>query len=365
MKKRILFITGSMNQTTQMQQIAEELSDYDCWFSQIFTDSPTHNFLLKYTKLADTTILADSFRENAEKYLTQYGHKIDYKAEVNKYDLVVYCSDMLVPMRMRHKKIVWVQEGMIDPYTKWSNWVKKLHLPPYWSGDTSLNGSSNVCDVYCAASEGYKNYFSTRGTEGGKIFVTGIPNYDNLQQFSSNNFKHHGYVMVATSDMRETYRRDDRIDFIDECVKIADGRRLLFKLHPNEEIDRALPEIKHNTPEGTLVYWGGNTNEMIANCDELITQYSTVVYTGIALGKKVHSYFDVEELKRLCPIQNNGTSSKNIAHIVRNFVEFEGKKEDFAQQFHYEPYKDEVDLMLENLKVKRKKGSPEYSELRG
>ena len=162
--------------------------------------------------------------------------------------------------------------------------------------------------------------------------------------------------MAATSDMRETYRRDDRIDFIKECVKIADGRRLLFKLHPNEEIDRALPEIKHNTPEGTLIYWGGNTNEMIANCIELITQYSTVVYTGIALGKKVHSYFDVEELKRLTPIQNNGTSAKNIAHIVRNFVEFEGKKEDFAKQFQYEPYKDEVEIMLENLKVKRKKG---------
>ena len=356
MTKKILFITGSMNQTTQMQKIAIELPEYDCWFSQLFTDAPAHNFLLKYTKVGETTILGDLFKENSEKYLTKFGSKIYYKAEINAYDLVVYCSDMLIPPRMRHRKLIWVQEGMVDPYTKWSNVVKKLHFPPYWSGDTSLNGSLNVCDVYCAASEGYKDYFKMRGTEGGKIFVTGIPNYDNLQQYSSNNFPHRGYVMAATSDMRETYRRDDRIDFIKECVKIADGRRLLFKLHPNEEIDRAMPEIKHNTPDGTMIYWGGNTNEMIANCTELITQYSTVVYTGMALGKKVHSYFDVEELKRLTPIQNNGTSAKNIAHIVRNFVEFEGKKEDFAKQFHFEPYKDDVETMLENLKVKRKKG---------
>jgi hypothetical protein len=257
---------------------------------------------------------------------------------------------------MTHKKLVWVQEGMIDPYTKWSNVVKKLHLPPYWSGDTSLNGSSNVCDVYCAASEGYKDYFTMRGTEGGKIFVTGMPNYDNLQQYTFNNFPHRDYVMVATSDMRETYRRDDRLDFIKECVKIAAGRPLLFKLHPNEELNRAVPEIKKNTPTGTKVYWAGNTNEMIANCEELITQYSTVVYTGIALGKKVHSYFDVDELKRLAPLQNNGASAKNIAHIVRNFAEFEGKKEDFVQHFHYESYMDEVEKMLENFNVKRKKG---------
>jgi hypothetical protein len=356
MKKKILFITGSMNQTTQMQQIAQELMEYDCWFSQIFTDSPAHNLLLKYTNIGSSTILGNSFKDNAERYLAQCGHKIDYKAEINAYDLVIYCSDMLVPMRMRHKKLVWVQEGMTDPYTKWGTVVKKLNLPPYWSGDTSLNGSSNVCDVYCAASEGYKNYFTSGGTEGGKIFTTGIPNYDNLRQYALNRFPHKNYVMVATTDMRETYRRDDRLRFIKDCVKIANDRPLLFKLHPNEEIDRAVPEIKNNTPRGTKIYWSGNTNEMVANCSELITQYSTVVYTGIALGKKVHSYFDVDELKNLCPIQNNGASAKNIAHIVRNFAEFEGKKEDFAKQFDYEPYMDELDKMLESFNIKHKKG---------
>ena len=355
MKKKLLFITGSMNQTTQMQQIADEMTGYDCWFSQLFTDSPLHNALLKHTKIADNTILGKAFKENAEKYLTSKGYKIDYKAELNTYDLVVYCSDMVIPMRMRHKKLVWVQEGMVDPFTKWSNVVKKIYLPPYWTGDTSLNGSSNVCDIYCAASEGYKDYFTMRGTEGGKIFVTGMPNYDNLRQSSFNNFSHRDYVMVATSDVRETYRRDNRLDFIKQCVKIANGRPLLFKLHPNEEINRAVPEIKQNTPPNTRVYWAGNTNEMIANCEELITQYSTVVYTGIALGKRVYSYFDVDELKRLAPHQNNGVSAKNIAHIVRNFVEFDGKKEDFAKHFHYEPYMDEVEKMLENFKTKRKK----------
>jgi hypothetical protein len=356
MRKKILFITGSMNQTTQMQQIAQELRGYDCWFSQIFTDSPAHNFLLKYTNVGNTTILADTFKENAEKYLTQLGHQIDYKAEINNYDLVVYCSDMLIPPRMRHNKLVWVQEGMTDPYTKWSKLVQKLHFPSYWSGDTSLNGASNVCDIYCAASHGYKDYFTMRGTEGSKIFVTGIPNFDDIRQFVKNDFPHKGYVMVATSDIRETYRKENRPDFIKNCVNIAGGRPLLFKLHPNEDIERAVDEIKYYAPKDTLIYWGGNTNHMIANCEELITQYSTVVYVGIALGKKVYSYFDVSELNRLCPLQNRGTSAQNIAYIVRHFIEFKGKKEDFVKNFVYQPDIDDIERMLESINLKHKKG---------
>ncbi len=349
MKKKILFITGSMNQTTQMQAIADELKDYDCWFSHIFTDSSVHNFLIKNTQLGDNTILGEAFRENAENHILKSGYPIDYKATYHDYELVVYCSDMLIPNRLRHKKLVWVQEGMVDPFTKWSAIIKKWGLPSYWSGDTSLNGASNICDVYCAASQGYKDYFIKRGTEGGKIFVTGMPNYDNISRFLDNDFRYKGYVMVATSDIRETFRKEDRIGFIRQCVEIANDRRLLFKLHPNEDIERAAAEIKFHTPPNTLIYWRGNTNDMIANCEELITQYSTVVYTGIALGKKVHSYFDVEELKRLCPIQNGGISAKNIAHVIRHFAAFDGKKEHFAQQFSYASHIEDVDKMLENF----------------
>jgi hypothetical protein len=59
---------------------------------------------------------------------------------------------------------------------------------------------------------------------------------------------------------------------------------------------------------------------MIANCAELITQYSTVVYVGLALGKQVHSYFDINELKRLAPVQNGGTSALNIANICKDLL---------------------------------------------
>ena len=64
----------------------------------------------------------------------------------------------------------------------------------------------------------------------------------------------------------------------------------------------------------------GNTNHMIANCDVLITQYSSVVYVGLALGKECHSYFDMAQLTRLMPLQNGGTSGRRIARVCEQVL---------------------------------------------
>jgi hypothetical protein len=339
MKKKILFITGSINQTTQMHQISLQLRDYDCWFSQIFTDSPVLKFLKKHTSLGDNTILGGQFKARSEDYLERHQLNIDYGGKKNSYDLIVYCSDLIVAGSLRKYKTIWVQEGMIDKHSFISKVVKQLGLPAWISGNTALNGATNQFDIYCAASKGYKDHFAQGGTDRNKLFVTGIPNYDNCARFLDNNFPYRDYVMVATSDIRETYKYEDREAFIRETVKIADGRQLLFKLHPNEKFARAESEIKKYAPLDTLIYQSGNTDEMIANCCELITQWSTVVYTGLALGKKVHSYFDLNELKNRMPVQNNGTSAKNIASICRAYVEFEGNRKEFLREFNYKPEK--------------------------
>jgi hypothetical protein len=336
MRRKILFITGSMNQTLQMHQIAAHLADFDCWFCHLFPDTPILKAVLKYTPIANGTVLSPHFKVKAENYLVQNGLQIDDEGNKNQYDLVVNCTDMVVAEKFRQTKTIWVQEGMIDKQTLLTGMVRTLGLPPYFTGNTSLNGSTNVCDIYCTASLGYKNYFAKLGTDPSKLIVTGIPNYDNQCQYLLNDFPYHDYVMVATTDMRETYRFENRPGFIQRAAKIADGRQILFKLHPNERVGRAESEIKRYAPAGTLIYNCGNTNQMIANCCELVTQYSTVVYTGIALGKKVHSYFDVEELKRMAPIQNGGISAKNIAQVCRRYINFNGKKENFLKGFTFQ-----------------------------
>lgn len=159
---------------------------------------------------------------------------------------------------------------------------------------------------FCVASEGYKRFFVGKGVPAERIVVTGIPNYDNLRSDAAspalvNEFPYHGYVLVATSDARETFKLDNRRKFIQQALEIANGRTLIFKLHPNEQIARVRREIESVAPHA-LIFSEGNIDPMIANCEVLITQYSTVVYTGIVLGKEVHSYFPLAQCGAAPPV---------------------------------------------------------------
>ena len=331
-RKKILFIVGSLNQTSQMHQVASQLPEYDCFFSQLYSK----NLLIRHAirgGILDSTIMGGEFKRKSDAYLAEHGLCNDYARSVyrNRYDMAVLCSDLYVPGDLRRMKTVWIQEGMTDPVTGWGKWTRRMGLPAYWAMNTAFNGCSNICDVYCAASEGYRQQFSRLGTDPERVFVTGIPNYDHATVHLDNMFPHRGYVLAATSDIRETFRSDDRPAFIRRCVEIAAGRPLIFKLHPNEEKERAIREIKAYAPPETLVFTEGNVEQMIANCDELVTQYSTVVYIGIVLGKKVHSFFDVEKLRRLAPVQNGGRSASMIADLCRRYAEFRGGREEFLR----------------------------------
>jgi len=322
-KKKILFLTGSLNQTIQMHKIASHLSpDFNCYFSQIFDDSMAINLLLK-TGLVETVVISDTYREKAERYYKEHGLKSDYRGETlgNTYNLVVMCSDLIFPKKFKNTKTIFVQEGMTDPMTIWSKIIHSMGLPGYYALSTALNGATDQCDIYCVASQGYKDKFAEAGTDESKIIVTGMPNFDDMHSYFNNDFPYKNYVLAATSDIRELYGFDNRKKFIKNCVEIAAGRQLIFKLHPNEVKERAVGEIRKYAPSNALIFTDGNANHMVANSSVLITQYSTLGYVGLELGKEVHSYFDIDELKRLAPLQNNGTSSQKIATICRTYLD--------------------------------------------
>src|SRR5476649_2405816 len=117
MRRKTLFITGSINQTSQMHLISEHLENYDCWFTQLFPDTPFLKAVIKYTPLANGTVLADHFKIKSENYLMQHGLQIDHEGNKYKYDLVVCCTDMVVADKFKQGKTIWVQEGMIDKRT--------------------------------------------------------------------------------------------------------------------------------------------------------------------------------------------------------------------------------------------------------
>ncbi|MDP2036316.1 MAG: CDP-glycerol glycerophosphotransferase family protein [Ignavibacteria bacterium] len=316
--KKILFICGSLNQTSMMHQISRYFGEHECYFTPYYADGFI-NFVvsLGYLKFS---ILNGPFRRNTEKYLRDNNLKLDYRGVSRNYDLVYTCADLIYPKNIRDKKVILVQEGMTDPENLMFYLVKYFRIPR-WLASTSTMGMSYRYNYYCVASEGYKEFFINRkGVGSEKLIVTGIPNFDNIKQFSENDFPHKNYVLVCTSDARETYKLENRIQFIKDCVKIANGRSMIFKLHPNENFERATKEVNTYAPNA-LVFTSGNTNQMIANCDVLVTKYSSVSFVGLVLGKEVHSYFDIEELKRLLPWQNDGTSAERIASVGMKLLE--------------------------------------------
>jgi hypothetical protein len=317
MRKKILFICGSINQTSQMHKISSHLPEYDHYFSPYYGDGVIEG--LRRMGLVDFTVVGRKLAGRCLAYLRAHDLTIDYRGEAHQYDLVLTCSDLIMPRNIRARKVILVQEGMTDPENLMYHIVKALKLPRYLAS-TSTTGLSDLYDYFCVASEGYRQHFLDKGVDPQKILVTGIPNFDNCAEFLTNDFPHKEYVLVATSDARETMKIENRKKFILDCLDIAAGRQLIFKLHPNERVRRATREINRWAP-GALVYASGNTDHMIANCDVLITKYSSVVYVGIALGKEVHSYFDLDSLRRMAPIQNGGTSAVAIAGACRLHIE--------------------------------------------
>lgn len=300
-----------------MHKIAHHsMKEHDCYFTPYYGDGIV-NFAAKFGWL-NFTVLGGRHKRETEEYLSRNNLQIDPRGEDRSYDLVVTCSDLLVQKNIRNKRVVLVQEGITEPEGFMFHLVKWLKLPRYLA-NTSTNGLSNEFDIFCVASQGYAELFVRKGVHERKIVVTGIPNFDNVKNVRNNNFLFHGHILAATSPLRETFRIDDRQAFIRKCRTIAGERRLIFKLHPLENAQRAIREIREYAPSA-LVFAHGDINQMIANADVVITQQSTCTFVAIALGKEVHTNLNQAELKRLMPIQNEGASAEHIANICERML---------------------------------------------
>src|SRR5262245_62091250 len=107
---RVLLICGSINQTTQLHQGAQPLVECDCFFSTYFDDGYPET--LKRLRLTETTPLGYRLSARTLAYLQHHHLAVDQAGLDGPYDLVVTCSDLLVPERIRRCPIVLVQEGM-------------------------------------------------------------------------------------------------------------------------------------------------------------------------------------------------------------------------------------------------------------
>lgn len=318
MRAKILFVGGSLNQTTIVHQVAQHLTDdHDCFFTPFFADGLLGRLAAR--GMLDFTILGGSARRMTDRYLEEHHLPVDLGGTRHAYDLVVTTTDLIVPASLRGIPMVLIQEGMTDPEDLRYHLVKRFRLPRVLA-NTSMTGLSHAYRAFCVASEGYRELFVRKGVRLERIWVTGIPNFDNVHAYLQNDFPHRHHVLAATSCLREALKYENRAAFIRKTLEIADGRPVIFKLHPNERIDRATREIERLAPHAEI-YANGNTNHMIANCDVLVTRYSSVVLVAAALGKEIHADIPAELLRRLTPLQTGGTSARRIADVCREVLD--------------------------------------------
>lgn len=315
--KRALFICGSLNQTRQLHAVARELREVRAFFTPYYGDSTVE--LLRKLRLIELTIGGNKRRGWCFDYLRHEGLNVDVNGSSGAYDLVVTCTDLVVPRNVRNQPLVVVQEGILDPDGWMATACRAVPVLPRWFAGTALTGESFLYDRFCAASEGYRDRLLARGAEPHEVVVTGIPGFDDCKRYLDNDFPLRGYVLVCTSDTRETFKFDNRRKLVERAARIADGRLLVFKLHPNENAERSRREILRYAPQAK-VYSAGNAEEMIANCAVLITQWSSTVFVGMALGKTVYSNFPAAELERLLPWQNGGTAAARVARVCRDLL---------------------------------------------
>jgi hypothetical protein len=315
-KQKILFIGGSLNQTTMMHQISKELPECEAYFTPFFATGPL--WVMTKLKMLEFTIMGGTFKQKTLDYLKTNNLKLDYECKNDNYDLVFTCQDLIVPRNIKKFKTILVQEGMTDP-PDWRYHVTRFLGLGRWSASTSMTGLSHMYDYFCVASEGFRQQFIERGVNPDKIRVTGIPNFDNFEELRNLEFEHKNFVLVATSDVRETTKYENRKAFLQNAKKIAGDKKIIVKLHPNEKVKKRTAEVKKYLPEA-LVYHGVSIDPMIANCDALVTRFSSTIFPALALGKDVYCNIDLNEIKRLLPIQNGGISAKAIAEVARELL---------------------------------------------
>ncbi len=280
--RRVLFIGGSLNQTTILHKIALCLPEMQCSFTPFFAEG-FHSILCK-TGLLDHTIMCGAHRQATIQYIQDHNLLLDEGGRNGPFDLILTCTDLIVQPSLKGSRIILVQEGITEAEGITYKLVKTLGLPRLLA-NTAATGLSDSYEYFCVASPGYRSLFIRKGVKARKIKVTGSPNFDHAIAYEKNTFPYKNFILAATSSIRETFGQDDRSEFLEKVKRIARGRRVIFKLHPNEDHIRAEREIRLLFPD-ELILKEGNLHEMIANCDILVAQVTSAIFTAAAWERK-------------------------------------------------------------------------------
>ncbi len=127
MNKNILYICGSRNQTIMLHRISQNIPGYNHYFTPYYADGIER--VAARLGLLDFSVLGGEFYRQSTEYFAANNLQLDFRGEAREYELVIICSDLIIPKNIKGKRIVLVQEGMTDPENLAYKMVKKLGIP--------------------------------------------------------------------------------------------------------------------------------------------------------------------------------------------------------------------------------------------
>ena len=258
-------------------------------------------------------------------YLKAQGLPFDRRGGGGGYELVVMGTDLMVPAQPA-RRAVRARPGRDDG-------SRGLAVParpgapelPRYLANTSMTGLSHAYAAFCVASAGYRELFiAAKGRQRpSESVVTGIPNFDDVAGFLHNDFPHRGYVLAATSCLRETLKAEDRAGFIRRCLDLARGRGAPLQAAPERgpgaraARDRARSPGPSSSPTGTPRTWSPTRT-----CWSRGTPRSSHRARPGQGGPCGHRPRDAA---RLLPVQNGGSSARRIAERMSGAAVLSGR----------------------------------------
>lgn len=312
---RCLFLCTTKYNASVLRLVADALPDWDCWFSPFYSTENTAYRLAWNLGFIQRTPLNTDYLKKVIQGMEELDLKLDVGAK-GSYDIIVLGNDIFVPqdLRARRPKVL-VQEGWVWPHG-WRRWLCKRTSLPGWFAGSNGSGLSNTYDYFCVASQGYKELFVRSGIKDHRIVVTGLPTLDAVERDFAplmDNTEKLKFVLVTTHPGREYFDGENRRKLLAQARLIAHGRPIVVKLHPHENHIRAIREVSAWLPEATVVV-EGDTTQLIANCSDLLTTYSTTIFYALLLGKRVYCSYPTSEIIKLLPEQN-GQAAQHIAKV--------------------------------------------------
>ncbi len=126
--RRVLFIGGSLNQTTILHKIALCLPEMQCSFTPFFAEG-FHSILCK-TGLLDHTIMCGAHRQATIQYIQDHNLLLDEGGRNGPFDLILTCTDLIVQPSLKGiSNHIGARRKSLKQKALHINWWKTLGLP--------------------------------------------------------------------------------------------------------------------------------------------------------------------------------------------------------------------------------------------